>query len=254
MDGDRPSALQYCFCVALGSDAITTGFTKYEQTVSDDQLELARELVRRVIYSSDGNWHDIIGGLREDGSRYVSALAHLPCLALTCSQSGSLEHYLPLLRITTFTEYGDFILKPAAELCDSARKPLEAIKLYNLAGAVETVMACLAAALGDVLGESDGGGNMGRQLEAEADRVLRAADARGVRVQEGDDVRKLMMIRKAMELFSNHDPEGALEVRAVSLSTPLPDHQPFSPLRRLTSLHWMPTWLQRQGRSTSSRP
>lgn len=66
--------MQYAYCVALGSDRIAALTSEYEETLSRDQLDLAREIVIRIIVENDdGQRHQLIGGMREDGTRYVSA-------------------------------------------------------------------------------------------------------------------------------------------------------------------------------------
>lgn len=69
---DPKEAVQYAFCVGLTADRITSTTSDYDATVSRDQLELTREIVRRVIVNCQGKWEELIGGMREDGTRFVS--------------------------------------------------------------------------------------------------------------------------------------------------------------------------------------
>ncbi|KAG8906220.1 hypothetical protein FRB99_007366 [Tulasnella sp. 403] len=192
---DPKEALQYAFCVALGSDRVTSTSTEHEKAVSQDQLELARELVRRVIIGCDGKWEELVGGVREDGTKY----------------GGILERYLPLLRLDSTTDYNEVILKSAAAMCEGDRKLLDAIKLYNLAGARDTVLSCLARALGELLSEQGGGGREGKELEVLAQNVLRAYELRGERTRDAQDVIKLIKLRSAMEKHASGDLDAALE-------------------------------------------
>lgn len=69
---DPEEALQYAYCVALGADRVTA--SQQQKIVSNDQLDLAREIVIRTIAETDGKWPTLIGGMREDGTRFVSGL------------------------------------------------------------------------------------------------------------------------------------------------------------------------------------
>jgi nuclear pore complex protein Nup93 len=147
-----------------------------------------------------------------------------------------IKYDLPLLRLTE-PEYVDVILMKAAQQCESSRRLLNAIKLYNLAGAQDTVMSCLSRALGELLSEPGGGGDEGKELEELASNVLRyyennvslssnisggdgfAAAAAvlgtgsGRLGREGEDVKKLIRIRWAMAAYEKGDLDSALNVR-----------------------------------------
>lgn len=64
-------ALQYVYCLCLSADQAPSG---------KEQVEIAWELTRRVILMAEasGGWADLVGGFRDDGSRFVSTLV-LPC-------------------------------------------------------------------------------------------------------------------------------------------------------------------------------
>lgn len=127
-------------------------------------------------------------------------------------QTGVLEHYLPLLQLNSTPEYYDIILKGAATMCEEDRRITDAIKLYNLAGARDTVISCLARALGELLSEPGGGGVEGQELENIAQQVIRMYDLRGERTKESQEVMKLIRARSAMDRYAQGDMEGALEV------------------------------------------
>lgn len=90
---------------------------------------------------------------------------------------------------------------------------MDAIKLYNLAGAHATVIACLTRALGDLLGEPLGGGPEGASLEQLARSILEHYSRRGdvVGVQRQNLV-CLLKIREATVAFDQKHFETALEV------------------------------------------
>lgn len=98
-------------------------------------------------------------------------------------------------------------------MCERERRTLEAIKLYNIAGAYETVIGCLAQALGECVGQPDGGGEEGKRVEATAremyyhySRLNRAAG------KERDAVYMLLRIREAIAAKEAGRYEAALEV------------------------------------------
>ena len=127
----------------------------------------------------------------------------------------------------------------AAQQCEASRNLLDAIKLYNLAGAQDTVMSCLSRALGELLGEPGGGGQEGQELEELASSVLHyyennvtltpsssgrdgfaaavLGNGSGRLGREGDDVKKLIRIRWAMAAFEKGDLDPALAVRIKSM-------------------------------------
>jgi hypothetical protein len=95
---------------------------------------------------------------------------------------------------------------------------LDAIKLYNLAGAHATVVACLTRALGDLLAEPLGGGSEGASLEQLAKSILEHYSKRGDVVgSQRQNLVCLLKIREATVAFEQKHFETALE---ASLSYP----------------------------------
>ncbi|KAJ3857194.1 Nup93/Nic96-domain-containing protein [Lentinula lateritia] len=90
--------------------------------VGREQLEAAWELVRRIIVMANGGpmWEELVGGVRGDGTRFTS-------------------------------DYKSQILLPTASSLLSNDRLTEAIKLYDLAGEYDTVVGCLAQALGNLV-------------------------------------------------------------------------------------------------------
>ena len=64
---DPRPAIQYACCVALGASSTPTA-SEYEKAVSQTQLDLARELVRKTIVGTEGQWQEIIGSVKDDGT------------------------------------------------------------------------------------------------------------------------------------------------------------------------------------------
>lgn len=64
---DAKEALQYVYCVCLTVD---------QGEVGKEQLESAWELVRRIIVlaNSGPGWEELVGGIRPDGTNFVSHL------------------------------------------------------------------------------------------------------------------------------------------------------------------------------------
>ena len=73
---DAKEALQYVYCVCLASDQ--------GEGVGDEQVGNAWELVRRIIVLANSGpaWEELVGGFRPDGTRFVSCLHCLSCLAI----------------------------------------------------------------------------------------------------------------------------------------------------------------------------
>ena len=69
---DPKEALQYVYCVTLNSDKNAGLGSSQGQAIGQDQIFIARELVKRVILGCDGKWDDLVGGFRDDGTRFVS--------------------------------------------------------------------------------------------------------------------------------------------------------------------------------------
>ena len=62
---DAKEALQYVYCVCLAAD---------QGEVGKEHIEIAWEQARRIIVLSNGGpgWEELVGGYRQDGSRFVS--------------------------------------------------------------------------------------------------------------------------------------------------------------------------------------
>ncbi|KAF9443620.1 NIC-domain-containing protein [Macrolepiota fuliginosa MF-IS2] len=186
---DAKEALQYVYTVCLSAD---------QGEVGKEQVELAWELVRRIIvYANSGPaWEELVGGFRADGSRF----------------SGVIEQGAPLLRLTDAKQYNEHILIRAARNSEENDRVSEAIKLYNLAGDYGTVVACLATALGNTIAQS-GPDEKARSIERTASEILRHYERTNRAVGKNRDaVVKLLRIREAIEAKGNGKPEVALEV------------------------------------------
>jgi nuclear pore complex protein Nup93 len=124
----------------------------------------------------------------------------------------------PLLKLKDNEDYYERIVRSAAQMCERERRTLEAIKLYNISGAYETVVACLASALGDLIGQPDGGGEDGQKVESTAREIFyhysRLNRASG---RERSAVQMLLKIREAMAAKAAGKFEAALEVRILSV-------------------------------------
>ena len=64
---DMKEALQYVYCIPLSSDQGNNGIGK-------EQVEIARELTRRIIVLANGGpaWEELVGDIRPNGGRFVS--------------------------------------------------------------------------------------------------------------------------------------------------------------------------------------
>jgi len=203
---DPKEALQYVYCVPLNVDRGSGIAAREEQAVAEQQVEIAREMVRGILLSSDGKWEELAGGFREDGTRYP----------------GLIEHNLLLLRLKSPAEYKSNILLPTAEQSEQSKRLLDAIKLYNLAGAHDTVIGCLTRALGDCLSEPVGTGQEVRELESLAKNVLEHYSRRGDAVgKPREELVRLLRIREAMEAYDQHKYDTALEAIEASGLIPL---------------------------------
>ncbi len=177
---DSQHALQYVACMCLSADQ-TDG-------VGKEQVEYAWSEVRKIIVLAEGaGWDELVGGLRPDGTRFVSFSDSILKCNLTCDQSGAIEQISSLLLLKDAEDYNEKIVRAAAGMCERERRTLEAIKLYNISGAYQTVAACLAQALGDCVSQPDGGGEEGQKVESTAreiyyhySRLNRAADEKGM--------------------------------------------------------------------------
>lgn len=129
------------------------------------------------------------------------------------NQSGVIEHFAPLLKLPSAESFNAQILIPAAQHSSASDRPLEAIKLYNLAGDYDTVVACLAQALGASIGQPNAGGERGKAVEGTAREIVRHY----VRMNRGagqcrEAVEKLLKIREAMGYKEEGRVDLALEV------------------------------------------
>lgn len=204
---DAKEALQYVYTVTLNADQPGSG---------DDQVEQAWEMVRRIITLANGGpaWDELVGGFRSDGNKY----------------GGVIEHHAPLLKLTSSQSFSEHILAPSAQHALSSDRPLEAIKLYNLAGDYDTVVSCLAQALGASLGQPNLGGERGKEVEATAREIVRhyvkmnrGTGTSGVKgpgeISAGgsrEAVEKLLKIREAVGLKEEGRWDVALEVSCSS--------------------------------------
>ena len=127
-----------------------------------------------------------------------------------------------MLHLKDSEDYNDKIVRVAASMCERERRTLEAIKLYNIAGAHQTVIACLAQALGEVVAQPDGGGEEGRRVEATAREIYyhyaRLNRAAG---KERDAVYSLLRIREAIVAKEAGRFEAALESIETTQLVPL---------------------------------
>ncbi|THH11355.1 hypothetical protein EW145_g702 [Phellinidium pouzarii] len=186
---DAQHALQYVACVCLSADQ--------GDGVGKEQIEYAWSEVRKIIVLAEGaGWDELVGGLRSDGTRFA----------------GAIEQLAQLLLLKDSDDYNDKIVNTAASMCERERRTLEAIKLYNIAGAHETVIACLAQSLGEVVAQPDGAGEDGRKIETTAREIYyhyaRLNRAAG---KERDAVYMLLRIREAMVAKEAGRFEAALE-------------------------------------------
>ncbi|TDL28937.1 nucleoporin-interacting protein NIC96 [Rickenella mellea] len=186
---DAIHALQYVACICLSADQ--------GGGIGKEQTEVAWSEVRKIVVLAEGaGWDELVGGLRPDGTRFA----------------GSIEQMATVLMLKDGNDYNDKIVRVAAGMCEQERRTLEAIKLYNIAGAYDTVIACLAQALGECVSQPDGGGEDGKNIEATAreiyyhySRLNRAAG------KERDAVYALLRIREAMAAKEAGRLEAALE-------------------------------------------
>ncbi|KAH9921323.1 nucleoporin-interacting protein NIC96 [Fomitopsis serialis] len=187
---DAREALQYVYCVSLSADQ--------SGGVGKEQLEAAWELVRRIIVlaNTGAAWEELVGGFRPDGTRF----------------SGLIEQGAPLLKLESSQEYNEQVLVRAAKHSEENDRVPEAIKLYNLAGDYTIVIACLAQALGNTIGQPSGD-EKARAIERTAADILRHYERTNRAVgKERDAVIRLLRVREAMEAKENGRVEFALEV------------------------------------------
>ncbi|KAF5393678.1 hypothetical protein D9757_000346 [Collybiopsis confluens] len=178
---DAKEGLQYVYTLPLSADQPSP------PGVGREQLEAAWELVRRIIVMANGGpvWEELVGGVRGDGTRFPGVVpANLPLLRLSLSpdsqpsyQPQNLSSLGPSLQTS---DYKSQVLIPtASSLLSSDRLP-EAIKLYDLAGEYDTVVGCLAQALGNLVASGSAatglGGSGGITWSASGEQASRAKE------------------------------------------------------------------------------
>ncbi|KAJ4471638.1 Nup93/Nic96-domain-containing protein [Lentinula lateritia] len=142
---DAKEGLQYVHILPLSADHSPPG-------VGCKQLEVAWELVKRItVMANEGPmWEELVGGVRGDGTRFMSGFfpgvipTHLPLLL-----PFSLSSFGPPTLQTS--DYKSQILLPTMSSLLSNSHLTKAIKLYELAGEYDTVVSCLAQALGNLV-------------------------------------------------------------------------------------------------------
>ena len=130
-----------------------------------------------------------------------------------------MERGLPLLKLDK-EKYYEVILRPAAKQSEREKRTNEAIKLYNLAESPDTVIACLARALSELIDEPDGGGELGMELAQTARDILRHYERTNKGAGKAKDaVVKLLKIRTAREAKEKGNLDAALQVGTESIPT-----------------------------------
>ncbi|KAF8876484.1 nucleoporin-interacting protein NIC96 [Infundibulicybe gibba] len=196
---DAKEGLQYVYCVCLGADQ--------GSGVGKEQIENAWELVRRIIVLSNTGpaWEELVGGFRPDGTRF----------------SGVIEQGATLLQLSDSKHFNEQILVRAAKHSEENNRISEAIKLYNLAGDYSTVIACLAQALGNTVGQPSPD-DKARTIEKTAGDILRHYERMNRAVgKERDAVIRLLRIREATDAKNAGRPEVALEIMESTDLIPL---------------------------------
>ncbi|KAF8588475.1 NIC-domain-containing protein [Ramaria rubella] len=196
---DPKEAIQYVYCVCLSADQ--------GEGVGKEQVETAWDLCRKVIVSAEasGGWEELVGGFRPDGIKF----------------NGELERGLPLLKLDR-EKYYEAILRPAAKQSEREKRTNEAIKLYNLAESPETVIACLARALSELIDEPDSGGERGLELAQTARDILRHYERTNKGAGKAKDaVVKLLKMRAAREAKEKGNLDAALQAIESSNLVPL---------------------------------
>ncbi|KZT68459.1 nucleoporin-interacting protein NIC96 [Daedalea quercina L-15889] len=219
---DAREALQYVYCVSLNADQ--------GGGVGKEQLEAAWELVRRIIVlaNTGAAWEELVGGFRPDGTRF----------------SGLIEQGASLLKLENSQEYNEQILVRAAKHSEENDRVPEAIKLYNLASDYTTVIACLAQALGNTIGQPSGD-EKARAVERTAADILRHYERTNRAVgKERDAVIRLLRVREAMEAKDSGRVELALEIMESTDLIPM-DGDVARIQRRAEEFRDLPEALQR---------
>jgi len=167
--------------------------------VGKEQLELAWDLVRRVIILANAGpaWDELVGGFRADGMRFT----------------GVIEQAAPLLKFSDVRELNAEIFVLAARQAEESDRVLQAIKLYNLAGEYTTVINSLATALGTTLATPGGGGERARSLEVATSDIIRHYERMGrAPGRARDAVMKLLRVREALDAKAEGRLDRALEI------------------------------------------
>ncbi|KAI0079058.1 nucleoporin-interacting protein NIC96 [Panus rudis PR-1116 ss-1] len=196
---DAKEALQYVSCICLSADQ--------GKGVGKEQVESAWELVRRIIVLANPGaaWEELVGGFRPDGTRF----------------SGFIEQCAPLLKLDDLKQYNTQILIRAAQHSEENSRIAEAIKLYNLAGDYNTVISCLARALGNTISLPTSDENA-RNIEKTASEILRHYERTNRATgKERDAVVRLLRVREAIEAKEAGKPELALEIMEATDLIPM---------------------------------
>ncbi|CCL98344.1 uncharacterized protein FIBRA_00338 [Fibroporia radiculosa] len=219
---DAREALQYVYCVCLNADQ--------GSGVGREQVESAWELVRRIIVlaNTGAAWEELVGGFRPDGTRF----------------SGIIEQNAPLLKLEDVRQYNEHILIRAAKHSEQSDRIPEAIKLYNLAGDYTTVIACLAQALGNTIGQPSSD-EKARSIERTAADILRHYERTNRAVgKDRDAVIRLLRVREAMDAKDSGRIELALEIMESTDLIPM-DGDVAKIQRRAEEFRDLPEALQR---------
>ncbi|PPQ99599.1 hypothetical protein CVT24_005175 [Panaeolus cyanescens] len=197
---DAKEALQYVYCVPLAAAA-------QPPTISKEQIEIAWDLTRRIIVLANSGpaWEELVGGIRPDGIRFA----------------GVIEQNLSLLKLADVQQYHSNILIRAARSSEENDRIAEAIKLYNLAEDYNTVVACLAQALGNTIAQPSLD-EKSRNIERTAAEILRHYERANRAVgKDRDAVVRLLRIREAIEAKNAGRFESALEIMESTDLIPL---------------------------------
>ncbi|GLB36674.1 putative nuclear pore protein [Lyophyllum shimeji] len=195
---DAKEALQYVYCVCLSAD---------QGDIGREQVENAWEQVRRIIVLCNGGpaWEELVGGYRPDGSRF----------------SGVIEQGASLLHLKDSKQFNEQILVRAAKHSEENDRIAEAIKLYNLAGDYETVVACLAQALSNIIPKPSPE-EKDRALEKTAVDIIRHYERTNRAVgKDREAVVRLLRIREAKDQIAAGKHEVAIDIMESTELIPL---------------------------------
>ncbi|KAJ3858761.1 nucleoporin interacting component Nup93/Nic96 [Lentinula novae-zelandiae] len=240
---DAEEGLQYVYILPLSADQPSP------PGVGREKLEAAWELVRRIIVMANGGpmWEELVSSIREDGTRFPGVIpTHLPLLRLSLSSSSNTYPSPQALSSSSSfgpptlqtSDYKSQILLPTASSLLSNDRLTEAIKLYDLAGEYDTVVGCLARALGNLVtsgSTTSGLGDRTKELEKTAREILtvyeRLGRGTGLGVsgpsgsntggKDRDACVKLLKILEASERGRDGHVERALEIIESTALVPL---------------------------------